>query len=46
MKLIFVIAIILVSKLYLDYQIETKDKSIQGFLQYLKTKYYDKPNSR
>ena len=46
MKFILVIAIIFISKMYLDYQIETGDKSIQGFLQHLKTKYFDKPNSR
>lgn len=27
---------------YLDYQVKTGDKSIQGFIEYLKRKYYNK----
>jgi len=27
---------------YMNYQIETKDKSIQGFIEWLKQKYYYK----
>ena len=46
MEIILVFAIIFVTKQYIDYQIETKDKSLHGFTQYLKAKYYDKSDTR
>ena len=29
---------------YINYQVETKDKSMQGFIEYLKKKFYYKNN--
>lgn len=42
MKLILIIFALFLTMQYLDYQVNTKDKSIQGFIEYLKEKYYYK----
>ena len=42
MSAFLIIMGLIISKLYFDYQIETKGKSIQGFIEYLKEKYYYK----
>ena len=40
MSFILVILGLIISKKYFDYTIETGDKSLQGFIEYLKEKYY------
>ena len=42
MSAFLIIIGLIISKLYFDYQIETEDKSIQGFIEYLKEKFYYK----
>lgn len=42
MKFILVIFALYLTMQYLDYQVRTKDKSIQGFIEYMKQKYYNK----
>lgn len=42
MKFILVIFALYLTMQYLDYQVKTKDKSIQGFIEYMKQKYYNK----
>lgn len=42
MKLILIILVIFLTTQYLDYQVKTEDKSIQGFIEHLKKKYYYK----
>lgn len=42
METILIIAAIAFTVTYLNYQIETKDKSIQGYIKYMKNKYWKK----
>lgn len=42
MKLIITAIIAFLSFQYVNFQIETEEKSIQGFIEYLKNKYYKK----
>lgn len=42
MKFVLMLMTLLITKQYIDFQIQTGDKSLQGFLQYLKNKFYDK----
>ena len=42
MSAFLIILGLIISKQYLDYQIATKDRSIQGFIEYLKEKFYYK----
>lgn len=42
MKFILIIVALFLAFQYVNYQIETKDKSIQGFIQHMKHKYYNK----
>lgn len=42
MKIIAVILVFFLTMQYLDYQVKTSDKSIQGFIEYMRNKYYRK----
>lgn len=42
MKGLIVLLALLLAFQYMSYQVETKDKSIQGFIEWMKQKYYDK----
>lgn len=42
MKFFLLILGLFLTVQYLNYQVKTKDQSIQGFIEYLKEKYYDK----
>lgn len=42
MKWVLIVIVWLLIFQQLEYQIKTKDKSIQGFIEYLKEKYYYK----
>lgn len=44
MKFILIIVALFLTFQYMNYQVETKDKSIQGFIEYMKRKYYNKNN--
>lgn len=42
MKTIIIIASIAFTITYLNYQVETKDKSLKGYIEYMKIKYWNK----
>lgn len=42
MKGLLLIFVLVAGFQYMSYQVETKDKSIQGFIEWLKQKYYYK----
>ena len=42
MKFFLLILALFLTAQYLNYQVKTKDQSIQGFIEYLKEKYYYK----
>lgn len=42
MKGLIVLLALLLAFQYMSYQVETKDKSIQGFIEWMKQKYYYK----
>lgn len=44
MKFILIIIALFLTFQYMNYQVETKDKSLQGFIEYMKHKYYNKNN--
>lgn len=45
MEFMLTIIAIFLTFQYVNFQIETKDKSLQGFIEYLKKKYYYKNNN-
>lgn len=45
MEFVLTIIAIFLTFQYVNFQIEAKDKSLQGFIEYLKEKYYYKNNS-
>lgn len=44
MEFILTIVAIFLAFQYVNYQIESKDKSLQGFIEHMKHKYYNKNN--
>ena len=42
MSFVLIIIAMFLTFQYMNYQVETKDKSLQGFLEYMKRKYYNK----
>lgn len=44
MSFVLIIIAMFLTFQYMNYQVETKDKSLQGFLEYMKRKYYSKNN--
>ena len=42
MSFVLIIIAMFLTFQYINYQVETKDKSLQGFLEYMKRKYYNK----
>ena len=42
MEIIVLIIILGITYTYLDYQVKEKDKSIEGYINWMKSKYYKK----